>query len=196
MTPLSPTAPPRAGAVRRQPGSVHANANPFFLLRDLPTAADFLAMQDRYPDLDPELMMTFLALLHVTNDVIAMGEGHFLRAGISKGKFTVLMVLLAEDELTPSELANRIAVTRATITGLLDGLERDGLVRRGNSPDDRRKIIVKITPKAARLLDRFLPAHLRRIRSLFSGFSKADLRDLPRLLKKIREALPATKGRD
>ena len=45
-----------------------------------------------------------------------------------------------------SELGARLIVTRATVTGLLDSLERRGFVHRAPNPADRRSLLVEITP--------------------------------------------------
>jgi DNA-binding MarR family transcriptional regulator len=48
--------------------------------------------------------------------------------------------------MSPSGLGDRLIVTRAIVTGLLDSLERRGLVRRSANPADRRSLVVEITP--------------------------------------------------
>ncbi|MGH7820504.1 MAG: MarR family winged helix-turn-helix transcriptional regulator [Candidatus Binatia bacterium] len=181
---------------RRQqaPGSRLRAEPPFFLLRELPT---YEALQERrrlYPEIDPESLAAHLALLHVVSHIVAAVGPHFARHRLSKGKFTVMMLLLFEGDrspISPSDLAEKTGVTRATITGLLDGLERDGLVRREPSAEDRRKLIVRLTTRAERLLRDFLPGHFRRISALMSGLTRAEKRSLVDLLAKVRAGLPA-----
>ena len=54
--------------------------------------------------------------------------------------------------MSPSELGDRLIVTRSTVTGVLDSLERRGLVRRSPHPTDRRSVVVEITAKGLRVL--------------------------------------------
>ncbi|MBB6098407.1 DNA-binding MarR family transcriptional regulator [Deinobacterium chartae] len=102
---------------------------------------------------------------------------------LSEGKF-VLLFLLSElpEGLAPHELAERAGVTRATITGLLDGLERDGFLSRHEDQADRRKVSVRLTEKGQTMaLDRF-HEHSQWISSLFAGFDQQEREALERLL--------------
>nr|WP_273038642.1 MarR family transcriptional regulator [Iningainema tapete] len=109
------------------------------------------------------------------------------------GKFTLLMQLLYADEqgLTPSECAERAGVTRATITGLLDGLERDGLVRRQPYPADRRMLCVHLTDKGRDLLCGMLPDHFCRTTNLMAHLTNTEKKTLIELLNKVRAGTPA-----
>ncbi len=68
--------------------------------------------------------------------------------GLTHGQFFMLVALLEEDGVQPSQLADKTALDRPTITGLLDRLERDGWVERRLDPNDRRTLRVHLTPKA------------------------------------------------
>jgi len=170
-----------------------AKAAPLFLPREIPTYEAFVESSRRFPDLDPDALTAHLTLLHVVGTLLANGDAYFSRHGLSKGRFSVLVVLTfhSDHAMSPSELAEQLGVTRATITGLLDGLERDGLVRREPSPDDRRRLVVKLTPKAERAMNDFLPAHFRRIATLMGELSRDEKRTLVRLLGKVRVGLAA-----
>ncbi len=85
-----------------------------------------------------------------------------------------------------SDIADSTGVSRATVTGLLDGLERDGLIRRVDYPEDRRRITITLTANGRRLLDELLPDHLRRIESVMANLTKADRKTLRALLEKVR----------
>ena len=68
--------------------------------------------------------------------------------GLTHGQFFMLVALLEEDGAQPSQLADKTALDRPTITGLLDRLERDGWVERRLDPNDRRTLRVHLTSKA------------------------------------------------
>lgn len=55
------------------------------------------------------------------------------------------------------EVASRMHITSGTITSLLDNLERKGYVLRSSDSDDRRRVLVDITPAAQAVLDDLLP---------------------------------------
>ncbi|WP_429174314.1 MarR family winged helix-turn-helix transcriptional regulator [Ensifer sp. LBL] len=105
---------------------------------------------------------------------------------LSEGKFVILFLLNDQPEgLSPHELADRAGVTRATITGLLDGLERDGFVERRSGLNDRRKIVVVLTETGRKTAGNLLGEHSAWIASLFAGFSADEHQTFHRLLQRI-----------
>jgi DNA-binding MarR family transcriptional regulator len=147
----------------------------------------------RYPELDVASIETCLAFLHTTADVYQALDVHFARYGLSRGKFTLLMQLYLADEkgLTPSECAERAGVTKATITGLLDGLERDGLVRRLPDSQDRRMLRLQLTDKGRDFLSQMLPDHFCRTTDLMANLTDSEKKTLIKLLNKVRTGTSA-----
>jgi len=68
--------------------------------------------------------------------------------GLTPTQFFLLTALYEEDGLLISVLARKVALDRATLTGLLDRLKRDGLTERRADPEDRRAIRIYLTAKA------------------------------------------------
>jgi DNA-binding MarR family transcriptional regulator len=139
-----------------------------FLLRDLPKYEAIRQRASRYPDLDPRGLEAFLVLLRVASDVLDGLEALLASHGTSQGKFTVLMLLHRSTEtgISPSDLAARSGVTRATITGLLEGLCREKFVVREGDTGDRRKAVVRLTPRGRRYLEGLLPDYYRKVAEL------------------------------
>jgi len=109
--------------------------------------------------------------------------------GLSEARFVMLVMLeRSPDGLAPSALADQAGVTRGTITGLLDGLERDGFVRRTPDPEDRRALLVCLTDLGERLARELLGEHAQWIDDLFAGLSATERRQLSRLLGKVWSA--------
>ncbi len=150
-------------------------------------------LAERIPELDITSVETCLAFLHTTTEVYAALNTHFARYGLSMGKFSLLMQLFQVDErgLTPSECAERAGVTRATITGLLDGLERSSLIKRQPYPADRRMLSVHITEAGIELLSQMLPDHFCRTKGLMANLSNAEKMMLIELLGKLRSGTQA-----
>ena len=91
--------------------------------------------------------------------------------------------------LEPTVIAQRLLITTASMTPILDTLERRGLIRRLPHPDDRRKRLVDITPPARRIVDEFLPSFHARERQVVDGtLTAAEQRELRRLLAKLQRA--------
>lgn len=109
---------------------------------------------------------------------------------LSEGKFVLLFLLHGQaDGLSPFELAERAGVTRATITGLLDGLERDQFIKRCPSLEDRRKVAVLLTPHGEACARDLFNAHTQWISALFAGFSTEERKTLNGFLARIRNNL-------
>ncbi len=102
-----------------------------------------------------------------------------------------LLCLWQEDDAKTAELGRRAGLEPSTMTGLLDRMERDGLVLRRADPEDRRAQRIKLTErgrKAQRPVMRVVDATLDRITS---GFSKSELAELGALLQRLIAAARA-----
>src|SRR4051794_10309415 len=95
----------------------------------------------------------------------------------------------AGQPLEPSVIAERLVVTTGSMTSLLDNLEKRGLVRRLPHPDDRRKLLVDITPEARAIVDELLPAlHARERDVMDAALTTSEQRTLLRSLAKLQQA--------
>ncbi len=162
-----------------------------FTLRDMPKYETIRAISKRYSDVDPSGIEAFLVLLRVATDLMSAGEAYLGRHGISVGRFTVLMLLNRNPEIgvSPSQLADMAGVTRATMTGLLDGLERDDYVTRQHDELDRRSMTVHLTEKAHKFLGDFLPGHFRRIAGVMANLNTNEKKKLVTLLSKVSDGI-------
>src|ERR1700691_674157 len=73
------------------------------------------------------------------------------RHGIAFKQYFYLRALLEEDHISQIELSERVGMNRATVTSVVDTMEREGLVRRIADPGDRRVYLIALTPKAREL---------------------------------------------
>ncbi|MFM7752143.1 MAG: MarR family winged helix-turn-helix transcriptional regulator [Opitutaceae bacterium] len=169
---------------------------PLLMLKDLPRYECLLKAAQAFPDLDPSAAEVFLHLLRSGDEVFRVVDRHFARHHISEGRFGVLMALWSRAErpggdgrqaLSPAELAEHTGVTRATITGLVDTLERDGLVARSSNVEDRRMRSVSLTPRGSALLRGILPEHFRRMAWLMATLDEQERVTLVRLLGKVMQ---------
>jgi DNA-binding MarR family transcriptional regulator len=157
-----------------------------------PEQNSFQALAQEFDEFDLESIETCLAFLDVTTEVYAAFDAHFERYKLSPGKFTLLMQLyIANQDLPPSEFADRANVTRATITGLLDGLEREGLVQRKPHESDRRMLTVHLTSKGRKLMKEILPDHFCRTKGLMQPLLASEKKTFVKLLKKLRSGTSA-----
>ncbi len=164
---------------------------PFLMLKELPPFECLLAAAQRYPSLEPAACDSFLNLL-MTGDRVAAAEGRFLAGrGLGRGRFHVLMLLNrgVAAPATPAGLAEASAVTRATMTGLLDTLEKDLLVERQTQEHDRRMVLIRLTEKGRSLIEGVLPDYFRYVAEVMSPLAEAEQNALVDLLQKIQARL-------
>ncbi len=160
--------------------------------KNLPRYECLQEAAQQFPDLDPSAMEAWLHLLRAGTDCLDFGHEYLSQYGVSAGRFTVLMLLLKQQScaesggaVTPAELADMAGCTRATMTGLIDTLERDALVTRAPDEQDRRMMTVCLTTKGTALLHRMLPGHFKRLAKLMACLSEAERKTLVRLLSKV-----------
>lgn len=105
--------------------------------------------------------------------------------GLTEGRFVLLFLLRQEPNgLSPFELAEKAGITRATVTGLLDGLEKQALLTRHHDQADRRMVTVRLTPQGQQMAERLTEEHSRWIAQLLSGLSTPEKAEFSRLLGK------------
>jgi DNA-binding MarR family transcriptional regulator len=116
-------------------------------------------------------------------------EFHEHGLSITPEQWIVLVLLWERDGRTPSELSEATLRDRPTMTRILDTLERNGLLTRKPTQEDKRARIVHLT-RAGRALRVPLTAGARRIvKRLERGIPEADLRVTRRTLQRIFDNL-------
>jgi DNA-binding MarR family transcriptional regulator len=165
---------------------------PYLLIKNLPRYECLMEAANHFPDLDPTACEAFLHLMRAGDEAFRVVESHLAEHNISQGRFMVLMLLLKTSNgcghpSTPAELADLSRVTRATMTGLVDTLERDGLVTREPDLTDRRMMTVTLTEKGRLLLEQILPAHFKRMAWLMSPLNENERKVFVSLLSKVLE---------
>jgi DNA-binding MarR family transcriptional regulator len=98
--------------------------------------------------------------------------------GISPPRLSALSVVVLAGPLPIGELAATEGVAPPTMTRLVDGLERDGLVRRVPDPADRRGVLVRVTPQGSRVLGQ---GRKRRLAVLSQGLQRLTSTELDTL---------------
>jgi DNA-binding MarR family transcriptional regulator len=127
-----------------------------------------------------------------TSDLIDNRLGRFLRGfALTPSQYNVLRILRGEGKPLPSlEIADRMIQIVPAITGLIDRLEKQGMVLRQRCEDDRRVVYVAITRKATDLLKRIDKPLDQLQRQLVGHLTANELSTLSRLLEKARSVAP------
>lgn len=87
--------------------------------------------------------------------------------------------------LSPTAIAERLIVTTASVTSLLDTLERRGLVERRPDPTDRRRLLIVITQDGKAIVDQFLPEVVALQTAALATLTEAQRRQLVELLATV-----------
>ena len=99
------------------------------------------------------------------------------RRGLAPTDTKAVDLLLREGPLTHRELGRRTGLAPASVTGLIDRLERKGLVRRDSHPEDGRRILIVADPEAAfREMAPLFGAWVAELEALYGEYSDPDLR--------------------
>lgn len=112
---------------------------------------------------------------------------NFARFGIENWMYDVLATLRRQGEpyaLTAGELVRQTMVTTGALTNRIDRLEQRGLVERTGT-DDRRKVLVRLTPAGRELVDEVVGAHMDTEREILSELSGRQEHDLAQLLRRV-----------
>lgn len=111
--------------------------------------------------------------------------------GLTGPQLTVMKLLETFGDLSLSSLSERIRAQNSTVTGIIDRMEREGLVERERSTSDRRVVYIKLTTKGAALAKTIEVEPMEIFRSVLQGLSKDDTKDLLRILGKIQKRVRA-----
>ena len=144
---------------------------------------------DQTPDanvLATEAVMNTIRTADMLFDLI----GRLLRPlNVSAAGGLVLGILRDHGPMSPSELGERLIVTRATVTGLLDSLEQRGFVRRSANAVDRRSLVVEITPAGLIVLGELRTIVHRNEKAWMSSLSDRELRAYTEQMHRIQDSL-------
>ena len=135
------------------------------------------------------------SLLYAVKQVELVVRAHLdelLRdSGVTALQYTALTVLARRDGLTSAELARNSFVTPQAMADLVTALERGGFIERRRNPDNRRQLLISITPEAHALLDRFDGPVAGIEARMVEGFDVAERERFRDFLNRARSSLEA-----
>ena len=140
------------------------------------------------PDLQPEVMGIFgrfgRVWAHATRAIEAtLGEWK-----LQFGEFDVLATIRRSGPpfiVTPSQLTRSMMLSPSGITSRLDRLEKLGFIERRPSPEDRRSLLVVLTPTGKAIVDEAVTAHVANEMRLLAALSPAERKSLDQVLRKL-----------
>ena len=139
----------------------------------------------RRGDLVQEL---FLALREVRGRLLQVNQSVGDHVGLGPVDMEFVDLIARMSPVTPGELAARSGLSPATVTGILDRLEKDGWILRERDTEDRRKVLIKARLERTPELGRLFAPMLGRMSEVLKGYSDDDLEVVVGFLKQVREA--------
>jgi DNA-binding MarR family transcriptional regulator len=160
--------------------------------RDFNFTMIFNELTKEFPDVPAESIETAIQFKSVAAKMQMDRETMFSRFGLTSGRFHLLMILKGEESrsLSPSELAKRTNVTRATMTQFVDALEREEFVKRVDDPKDRRGMLVELTQRGLDKLKEILPHYFEKLTKFTRALSKEERETFLFLMEKIQTDSP------
>ena len=113
---------------------------------------------------------------------VIFGQAVASRVGVSSSDLECLDFLVIEGRVTAGRLAELTGLTTGAITGVIDRMEKAGLVRRERDEEDRRKVYVAIVPEAMARVGRFYEPLQKAVTRDWEGYTDAELKLLLRFM--------------
>ncbi|MEO3939829.1 MarR family transcriptional regulator [Paenarthrobacter nicotinovorans] len=140
------------------------------------------------PDVDVS-SMGVLGRLNRASRLASLEVQKFMNQfGLEPWEFDVLATLrrsAAEAPLTPGRLASLTMIGSAAMTNRVDRLVNRGLVHRETNPENRRQLLISLTPEGLTLVDDVVEHHVENQQKMLEGLSKTEQTQLANLLRKF-----------
>jgi len=154
----------------------------------VPTFAELERHKKMVPEINPAAVIAMLGIKTASEEIQQSILDVLQRDyQLSEGKFCALVVLhqYGKEGIAPSLLAAKVGVTRATISNMLQRMERDGLVDIRPAAQDGRAKVVRLTEAGCDFMEEILPPHYLRVSKLMEKLTEVEQKELIKLLEKL-----------
>jgi MarR family transcriptional regulator, organic hydroperoxide resistance regulator len=138
-------------------------------------------------EIKPEVNAILEAAVYLYTESRRVTKEVARRAELTGPQLTVLKMLEGVGDLSLSELSERIRAQNSTVTGIIDRMEREGLVIRARSTEDRRVVHIRLTDKGAKIAREIAVPPMEIFRNALECLSATEMRDLLRILTKVAQ---------
>ncbi|MFW9792774.1 MAG: MarR family winged helix-turn-helix transcriptional regulator [Candidatus Thorarchaeota archaeon] len=108
---------------------------------------------------------------------------------IGPGQGRILFALLQEDGVPINELIKKTLLRKSTLSELLDNLENAGHVKRVQSEEDRRKVLVELTEKTRQMLKVYIEVSVEMTKIFYRGFENEEIDQFEAYLQRVLDNL-------
>ena len=181
---------PAARRTRTEPGG---GAAPLAAKTDANLDAQVRLALATWPQIDPDVEAIVVGIAKAAGYLDHAARATLGRVGLTKEEFKVLCALHT-DTRSHGSLCRELHVSTGAMTNRLDKLERAGFVERSRDPEDRRGVLLALTPLGREKLDRYIDTGATRERELLAALSPTQKQQLKRLLQALLTSLAAELG--
>lgn len=108
---------------------------------------------------------------------------------ISGGQGRILFVLWKKDHLTISEISEQTSLAKNTVSVVVDGMVRKGIVERETNPSNRRQTIISLTDYAQSMREQYEAVSRQMNQLFYQGFSEREQKEFESFLARILKTL-------
>jgi DNA-binding MarR family transcriptional regulator len=146
--------------------------------------------EERYPSASPKATECAMNLVFSADLMVKNISSMLQPFDLSPASGLVLSIVADSAEpLPPNKLAERLIISRATVTGLIDSLERRGYVQRTSHPSDRRMLLIVPTERGKEVANAFRPIVHRQEKQWMETLSEEEQRSLIDIFHRLQAVL-------
>jgi MarR family 2-MHQ and catechol resistance regulon transcriptional repressor len=131
-------------------------------------------------------LATVRALARAYQAFSSYSETFVRQYDLTSAQFDVIATLGNTQGLSMGDIGDKTLITKGTLTGVVDRLEKKGLVRREIPPENRRSVVVHLTAAGVVLFEQVFPAHIADIKHHLETLDASELELLRVLLNRIQ----------
>lgn len=158
-------------------------------IQELPTREELKKSAEELhggDSVDAGVLHSNLLFMKVATELEMKLDSLLAEYNLSSGRFTLLFLLRNTPEgMMPSVLAQKVGVTQATISGLLNSLEKASLIVRETHQRDGRSFVIKLTEKGDQTIKEIFPRWYPNIQAFWGQFAEDEKSNLDKLLERM-----------
>jgi len=135
-----------------------------------------------------EALSAFINLMRAGDSVAAALQKEIDEGAMTPSQFGVLESLYHLGPLFQGELSTKLLRCTGSITSVVAGLEKKGMLERRRESHDKRFVRVSLTPKGKKAIEQLFPKHVRAVVRVFGSLSRGEQGELRRLCAKLGKA--------
>lgn len=147
-------------------------------------------------EIKPEIDAVLEAILYLYTESRRLTKELARQVDLTGPQLTVLKMLEGMGDISLSELSERIRAQNSTVTGIIDRMEREDLVVRARSTEDRRVVRIKLTEKGSKIARAIAVEPMEIFRGALESLTLAETRELLKILTKIAKRVQSIVKRE